>query len=448
MDNNNMALAVDTYEIVENLFTGESNVSDEVMTKAIESDPSAFVRAMIDFINGCEDDANSTHDKIEALQNRGFFKKMVSNNTRDIADILVQQNKVILGVLRLTQGTIYLCYSNVGLLDNMLTEIENQIQNAEPEESTELKRLMASGIKQATASARKAEDKILAVERINDKLEKKANAMIIDINALAVKNEVQDEKLTEHEKDIDAIEDKNRSQDEKLTEHEKDIDAIENKNRSQDEKLTEHEKDIDAIEDKNRSQDEKLTEHEKDIDAIENKNRSQDEKLTEHEKDIDAIEDKNRSQDEKLTEHEKDIDAIEDKNRSQDEKLTEHEKDIDAIEDKNISQDEKLTEHEKDINAIEGVNKNQDELLKSHDADIDKNEENIGINRESINSNKADIEKNSQKISSLIEEISALKLADDNARKEIAKARIIALAASGVSAAALLLSVLIAFGVI
>ena len=343
MDNNNMALAVDTYEIVENLFTGESNVSDEVMTKAIESDPSAFVRAMIDFINGCEDDANSTHDKIEALQNRGFFKKMVSNNTRDIADILVQQNKVILGVLRLTQGTIYLCYSNVGLLDNMLTEIENQIQNAEPEESTELKRLMASGIKQATASARKAEDKILAVERINDKLEKKANAMIIDINALAVKNEVQDEKLTEHEKDID---------------------------------------------------------------------------------------------------------AIEDKNRSQDEKLTEHEKDIDAIEDKNISQDEKLTEHEKDINAIEGVNKNQDELLKSHDADIDKNEENIGINRESINSNKADIEKNSQKISSLIEEISALKLADDNARKEIAKARIIALAASGVSAAALLLSVLIAFGVI
>lgn len=301
MDNNNMALAVDTYEIVENLFTGESNVSDEVMTKAIESDPSAFVRAMIDFINGCEDDANSTHDKIEALQNRGFFKKMVSNNTRDIADILVQQNKVILGVLRLTQGTIYLCYSNVGLLDNMLTEIENQIQNAEPEESTELKRLMASGIKQATASARKAEDKILAVERINDKLEKKANAMIIDINALAVKNEVQDEKLTEHEKDI---------------------------------------------------------------------------------------------------------------------------------------------------NAIEGVNKNQDELLKSHDADIDKNEENIGINRESINSNKADIEKNSQKISSLIEEISALKLADDNARKEIAKARIIALAASGVSAAALLLSVLIAFGVI
>ena len=134
-----------------------------------------------------------------------------------------------------------------------------------------------------------------------------------------------------------------------------------------------------------------------------------------------------------------------------------------AEQNKKISENaDKIGDIEEDVDAIEAKNEEQDNLLKSHDENIDeieenvdaieKNidevEENIDEIEEDVEENRADIQKNLGKINDLIAEVAALKIAETEAEKKIAQTKIIALVSGGIGVVSLVLSALIALGII
>lgn len=156
--------------------------------------------------------------------------------------------------------------------------------------------------------------------------------------------------------------------------------------------------------------------------------------IKEHHKDIGDIK-------EDVDDIEKNIDDVEENIDDIEETIDEIEEDIDDIE-KNID------EVEEDIDDIE---KNIDEVEEDID-DIEKNidevEENIDDIEKNIDEVEEDVEDNKNRIDELFAEIELLKKNDTEISKKLLEARIIAIVSVGTSAAGLILSVLVALGIV
>ena len=125
-------------------------------------------------------------------------------------------------------------------------------------------------------------------------------------------------------------------------------------------------------------------------------------------------------------------------------------------------QDEKISENAQALADHEEILKEQQEKDEEftrmfveqdledarQDKQISENADKIYKAEENIEKNRVDIQKNLDKINYLIAEVTALKNAETEAEKKIAQAKIIAFISGGIGIVSLVLSALIAFGVI
>ena len=152
---------------------------------------------------------------------------------------------------------------------------------------------------------------------------------------------------------------------------------------------------------------ENIDEIEEDVDELQESDNRQNELLQSHDENIDEIEE--------------DVDELQESDSKQNELLQSHDENIDEI--------------EEDVDELQESDSRQNELLQSHDENIDEIEENV-------EENKSNIEKNESKIEKLFAEIELLKIANDESQAKVKQAKIIAFISAGVSAIAVILSLL------
>lgn len=63
---------------------------------------------------------------LEEIQNRSFFKKLINNNTRDLAQAMLKQNDTISAFLTIIQGVILLSMNNLVVLGSIMDSINKQ----------------------------------------------------------------------------------------------------------------------------------------------------------------------------------------------------------------------------------------------------------------------------------------------------------------------------------
>ena len=180
---------------------------------------------------------------------------------------------------------------------------------------------------------------------------------------------------------------------ENIDEIEEDVDELQESDNRQNELLQSHDENIDEIEE--------------DVDELQESDSKQNELLQSHDENIDEIEE--------------DVDELQESDSRQNELLQSHDENIDEI--------------EEDVDELQESDSRQNELLQSHDENIDEIEENV-------EENKSNIEKNESKIEKLFAEIELLKIANDESQAKVKQAKIIAFISAGVSAIAVILSLL------
>lgn len=61
-----------------------------------------------------------TRGDLETIKNRNFWKKITSNNTRDLAEAMLRQNDSISAFLVIVQGIVFLSMNNVVVLGGVM----------------------------------------------------------------------------------------------------------------------------------------------------------------------------------------------------------------------------------------------------------------------------------------------------------------------------------------
>lgn len=61
-----------------------------------------------------------TRGDLETIKNRNFWKKITSNNTRDLAEAMLRQNDSISAFLVIVQGIVFLSMNNVVVLGGVI----------------------------------------------------------------------------------------------------------------------------------------------------------------------------------------------------------------------------------------------------------------------------------------------------------------------------------------
>ena len=80
-----------------------------VLTKEeLEKNPSIIGENLARLAMAIEDN----RDDIESIKYRGFWKKLTTNNTRDLAEAMIKQNDTISAFLPIIQGIIFLSMNN------------------------------------------------------------------------------------------------------------------------------------------------------------------------------------------------------------------------------------------------------------------------------------------------------------------------------------------------
>lgn len=97
-----------------------------VLTKEeIERNPEVVGENLAALAAAIEESRND----ITEIQNRGFFKRLMSNNTRDLAEAMLKQNEIIGAYITVVQGIIWLTMNNIGLLATVMDAM-NKSQSA------------------------------------------------------------------------------------------------------------------------------------------------------------------------------------------------------------------------------------------------------------------------------------------------------------------------------
>lgn len=80
-------------------------------------------KALADMILELAEDIEECKDDLEAIRSRGLFKRLFSNTTRDLADLMIRQNDTISLFLNIVQGLIMLNMYNTAMLGAIQDEL-------------------------------------------------------------------------------------------------------------------------------------------------------------------------------------------------------------------------------------------------------------------------------------------------------------------------------------
>lgn len=118
---------------------------------------------------------------IKSIKNRGFWDRLCSNNTRDLADAMLKQNEIIGAYITVVQGIIWLTMNNIALLAlvmDAMEKAENANGTIENRYSKMAKDFMSEAIKSAQKTANNEND----IKQLKNEVAKLASTKVSSIN--------------------------------------------------------------------------------------------------------------------------------------------------------------------------------------------------------------------------------------------------------------------------
>jgi len=107
------------------------NVND--LVESIKKDP----KALDDFIKKVSERLKKAKADAKEINDRGFWKRLVSSNVRDVSGILISQSDVMTSFFTLLQLITFLCKGNAGMLTGLMDTI-NKSEHLKSKENEEL----------------------------------------------------------------------------------------------------------------------------------------------------------------------------------------------------------------------------------------------------------------------------------------------------------------------
>jgi len=105
------------------------------------------------------DDIESCKEDLSTIKNRGWFDRMCSNNTRDLADAMIKQNDTISLFLSIVQSLIVLNLNNTVILAGIQDELTKQ-ETGRGDFSNKYVAMAKDYLTQSITSAKKLIDKL------------------------------------------------------------------------------------------------------------------------------------------------------------------------------------------------------------------------------------------------------------------------------------------------
>ncbi len=99
----------------------ELNENLPSIIKEIEENPAAFGEIIKQINDGLE----KSKTDAEKIKNRSLLKRLVSSNTKDIASIIIEQNKVMMGFYLILQIVTTSCKANSLLMFKLMDSLNN-----------------------------------------------------------------------------------------------------------------------------------------------------------------------------------------------------------------------------------------------------------------------------------------------------------------------------------
>ena len=137
---NNNKLEINSDEERQIIETDYEEVHDDVMkvnvndlVERIKKDP----KALDDFIEKVSERLKKAKEDAKEINDRGFWKRLVSSNVRDVSGILISQSDVMTSFFTLLQLITFLCKGNAGMLAGLMDTI-NKSEHLKSKENEEL----------------------------------------------------------------------------------------------------------------------------------------------------------------------------------------------------------------------------------------------------------------------------------------------------------------------
>ena len=148
------------------------NVADFTLDKKLRTDPkkiAAVIKEVSESIDNCKDD-------LCEIKNRGLFKRVMNNNVRDLASVMLKQNEAIGVFMNIIQAIIVLNLQNTFMLGQIQQELANlsETPGSFSNEYLDMAKEMIDESYQVALNSNKKidllEEKVLKLEKGNKKL--------------------------------------------------------------------------------------------------------------------------------------------------------------------------------------------------------------------------------------------------------------------------------------
>lgn len=106
-----------------------------------------------------------TRGDLETIKNRNFWKKITSNNTRDLAEAMLRQNDSISAFLVIVQGIVFLSMNNVVVLGGVMDAL-NKAEATNEERDNEYVSMAKEYLGEALKNARRTVENEEKINRL------------------------------------------------------------------------------------------------------------------------------------------------------------------------------------------------------------------------------------------------------------------------------------------
>lgn len=166
-----------------------------VITKGdLEENPTIIGESIVQLAQAIVD----TKGNIQEIKDRGFWKRLVNNNTRDLAEAMIKQNDTISGFLTIVQGVIFLSMNNVVVLGGIMDALNKQ-EDTNNLRDNQYYKMAKDYLSEAIKSAQKVAANEAEIENVkirlieHYKIQESQNKLLDDLRQELKKNAVSDQ---------------------------------------------------------------------------------------------------------------------------------------------------------------------------------------------------------------------------------------------------------------
>lgn len=121
--------------------TAISLVPAEQQTVARQTDPAQVATELVEMIQGIEEAIEGREDAIREIENRGFFKRVFGNKSKDLVNISRSQNTINTLLLGLIREVITLNVMSYSFLAAVLHEFDKMVREGWKDQDGRIRRL-------------------------------------------------------------------------------------------------------------------------------------------------------------------------------------------------------------------------------------------------------------------------------------------------------------------